>query len=433
MNQKMLAVLFLLLGWLSTAQGQSVEELDSLAQVYGRMLGDKPKDGFNGLKSLEKATNFKKSKRAQMLLGLAYYDGLGTFTDRKAALDCFRQAAALGEVDAYTMISVHYSSNPPKEMKEHQEYCKMNLKGAEVGCVFAMWQLYYIYTDGGVCVWPNPKEGLKWLKKAAEKGNEFACLDLGELYYDGDGVDQDYNMAFRLIKQSAEEDNTKACIRLYQLYRDGKGVQQSCSEGLKWLDKALKKKNAQAQYEKGRAYLSGTCLAKDERAAKQLFSLSASQGYTPAKHQLNPPSSTSSSSYSNNHSNTTNQATSNNSATYNSTIADYRDELAQHGTVFKGNVQQGESYTMKYGLRGDHEVRLVINEGTRPGYYPIIKMTYYDYDNQVLGSYTSDVSDVKRINDHLTVLDISINAPRYSKRVDFKIIRCSGYLLSVMD
>jgi len=164
-----------------------------------------------------------------------------------------------------------------------------------------------------------------------------------------------------------------------------------------------------------------------------LFSLSASQGYTPAKHQLNPPSSTSSSSYSNNHSNTTNQATSNNSATYNSTIADYRDELAQHGTVFKGNVQQGESYTMKYGLRGDHEVRLVINEGTRPGYYPIIKMTYYDYDNQVLGSYTSDVSDVKRINDHLTVLDISINAPRYSKRVDFKIIRCSGYLLSVMD
>lgn len=424
-----IGLLLVLLGWLTTATAQSVEELDSLSQVYGRMLGENPKDGFNGLKGLEKAANFKNSRRGQMLLGLAYYDGLGTFTDRKAGMGYFRQAAALGEVDAYTMISIHYSTYPPKEMKEHQEYCKMNLKGAEEGSVMAMWQLYYIYTKGGVCVWPNPKTGLEWLKKAAEKGNEFACLDLGELYYNGDGVDQDYNMVFRLIKQAAEQNNTKACVRLYQLYRDGKGVQQSCKEGLKWLDKALEKNNAQAQYEKGLAFETGTCLSQNKYVAKEFFRMAATQGYTPAKNKLNPPSNSTTSSAPIG----SNSSSSNTPTTYSAAIDYYHNELNQYGTVFKGNVQQGKSYTMKFGLRGEHEVRLIVNEGTRPGYYPMIKMTYYDYNDEVLGSYTSDVSDVKRINDNLTVLDITINAPRYSKRVDFSIVRGAGYLLSVMD
>ncbi|MGH1337828.1 MAG: hypothetical protein ACRBFS_17035, partial [Aureispira sp.] len=99
-----------------------------------------------------------------------------------------------------------------------------------------------------------------------------------------------------------------------------------------------------------------------------------------------------------------------------------------------GSVEQGNSYRTAFVGHGDHLVRLVVNEGTAPGYYPIIKISYLDSDGESIGSYTSTSSDVKRLGDHLTVIEVGVGDLPYAMRgARFKIVRGSGYLISVLD
>ena len=49
---------------------------------------------------------------------------------------------------------------------------------------------------------------------------------LGKLYYDGNGVSQNYKMAAKWFKISAEKGSAKGQEKLSEMYRFGKGVPQ---------------------------------------------------------------------------------------------------------------------------------------------------------------------------------------------------------------
>ena len=79
------------------------------------------------------------------------------------------------------------------------------------------------------------------LERAAKKGNVEACDELGAMYYDGEGVDQDYGKALLYLNR-AEENNTKSA-RTYKLlgnmYYMGKGVEESDAISGKYYAKAI--------------------------------------------------------------------------------------------------------------------------------------------------------------------------------------------------
>ena len=79
------------------------------------------------------------------------------------------------------------------------------------------------------------------LERAAKKGNVEACDELGAMYYDGEGVDQDYGKALLYLNR-AEENNTKSA-RTYKLlgnmYYMGKGVEESDATSGKYYAKAI--------------------------------------------------------------------------------------------------------------------------------------------------------------------------------------------------
>ncbi|MGX3044631.1 tetratricopeptide repeat protein [Helicobacter sp. T3_23-1056] len=65
-----------------------------------------------------------------------------------------------------------------------------------------------------------------------------SCYDLGVMYYERQGVRQDYHKAHELYKKACDMKNAMACNDLGVLYDNGKGVKQNLSIAKQYYDKA---------------------------------------------------------------------------------------------------------------------------------------------------------------------------------------------------
>ena len=62
------------------------------------------------------------------------------------------------------------------------------------------------------------------IQQAANTGNVGALKKLGDMYFYGVGLKQDYKKAFMYYMQSAEQGNAEAQYQIGQMYYEGKGV-----------------------------------------------------------------------------------------------------------------------------------------------------------------------------------------------------------------
>ena len=99
---------------------------------------------------------------------------------------------------------------------------------AEYGSIDAMYQMgWHYYT--GTFVGRNIVKAIDWYRKAADKGDVWAQVDLGQIYLDGErGVNKDYIQAVRLFRKAVRKNDELAFYNLGLCYDLGKGVRQSC-------------------------------------------------------------------------------------------------------------------------------------------------------------------------------------------------------------
>ena len=76
------------------------------------------------------------------------------------------------------------------------------------------------------------------LRMAAEHGDAKAQLNLGNLYYLGEGTPQDYAEAAKWYRLVAEQGDASAQNNLGVMYDEGDGVPQADREAVKWYRKA---------------------------------------------------------------------------------------------------------------------------------------------------------------------------------------------------
>lgn len=93
---------------------------------------------------------------------------------------------------------------------------------------------------------PTPDDLAYW-RKAAEKGDAFSQARLGEKYFNGDGVPQDYAVATTWFLKAADRGDVWSYRQLGYMYDEGKGVPQDYSEAAKWYRKAAEQGNTDAQ------------------------------------------------------------------------------------------------------------------------------------------------------------------------------------------
>ncbi|WP_127560467.1 tetratricopeptide repeat protein [Nioella ostreopsis] len=72
------------------------------------------------------------------------------------------------------------------------------------------------------------------LTARAEAGEASAQLDLGMIYWDGEGVEQDYVRAVQLFRQAAEQGNAIAQSNLAYAYYNAEGVENDDNAAMYW-------------------------------------------------------------------------------------------------------------------------------------------------------------------------------------------------------
>lgn len=105
-------------------------------------------------------------------------------------------------------------------------------------------------------------EDVSVLRQKAERGDAEAQISLGNCYYKGRGVPQDYKEAAKWSRLSAEQGNARAQNNLGYCYSKGQGVPQDYKESVKWYRLAAEQGYAEARTSLGTFYKAGKTLAR---------------------------------------------------------------------------------------------------------------------------------------------------------------------------
>ena len=129
-------------------------------------------------------------------------------------------------------------------------------------------------------------EAVKWYRKAAEQGNAAAQNTLGVCYYKGQGVPQNYDEAVKWSRLAAEQGHAGAQNTLGVCYCEGQGVPQNYEEAVKWSRLAAEQGYADAQCVLGGCYHRGLGVSQNYDEAMKWLRLAAEQGHADAQNAL---------------------------------------------------------------------------------------------------------------------------------------------------
>jgi TPR repeat protein len=107
---------------------------------------------------------------------------------------------------------------------------------------------------------------LQQLKDVGNKGHAMTQLNLGLMYYKGQGADRSFVEAVRWWRKGAEQDSSArdaivaCCFNLGQSYMLGKGVARCDKQAIQWLRKAADNGFVKAMYNMGIMYFQGQCV-----------------------------------------------------------------------------------------------------------------------------------------------------------------------------
>ncbi len=114
-------------------------------------------------------------------------------------------------------------------------------------------------------------------------GDTIASRRSGERLWDGMGVAQDYKEGLKFLRYAAEHGDREAQGFLGSIYTTGNGVPQDFTEGAKWLRKAADQSDPVAQFNLALSYFRGEGVQADEMEGLKLLKLAASNGNIGAK------------------------------------------------------------------------------------------------------------------------------------------------------
>ena len=150
-------------------------------------------------------------------------------------------------------------------------------KSAEQRLAKAQFNLGLMY-DEGQGVDQDNKQAVYWYRKAAEQGHARAQNNLGLMYGKGQGVNQDNKQAVYWYRKAAEQGLAEAQFNLGSMYEKGQGVERDNKQAVYWHRKAAEQGYARAQCNLGLMYKYSQGVERDSKQAVYWFRKSAEQG-----------------------------------------------------------------------------------------------------------------------------------------------------------
>jgi len=162
---------------------------------------------------------------SQCALANCYMNGIGTEKDLKQAIYWYEQAEEHGYAEAAFRLG-HCYANGLGVTKNDEQAIYWYEKAANQGYQAAK-SVLSVYK----------------LRIDAEQGKAFAQNSLGDRYFFGEGVQQDFRQAVYWYEKAANQGNATAQYNLGICYRTGKGVNEDPQQAEYWFRKAASRGN----------------------------------------------------------------------------------------------------------------------------------------------------------------------------------------------
>ncbi|MBE6373760.1 MAG: sel1 repeat family protein [Lentisphaerae bacterium] len=256
-----------------------------LADWQGKGVIPDPGKAFPGFEKLYRAGFLP----AGIPLGIMCYEGTGTAKNyvtaekyllaglphKKDIPVGFDPEAVLGRIYYYGGYGV--KADPGKAV----HYLKASERDAE-----SMFLLGSIYRAGKGGT-ENNAEAAVCFKAAAEKGNLNAGLELGRMYYFGQGVKKDDRLAVQYLRPVVDHGHPDgaAALLLAGIYADPKSPVHDDTDAFYYYRQAARKGNAEGCYRCGMMLLNGTGTGKDPAGAMEYLKAAAKAGNAAAAWQ----------------------------------------------------------------------------------------------------------------------------------------------------
>ena len=218
--------------------------------------------------SAEAATWYRKaadqgSGKAQFNLGLKYNSGQGVRQDYIQAHMWMTLAAAHGNVDDGKKYAA---------MRDRVAAKMNSTQIAEAQCLAA-----------------------RWYRKAADEGKAWDQFNLGVMYDNGEGVEQDYAEAAKWYRKASDQGHEKAQFNLGLKYDKGQGVVKDYVQAHMWMtlaaapDYSGKDKSYAAMRDRVAAKMNPTQIAEAQRLAREWKRIDVARDDEPnAKPEVKP-------------------------------------------------------------------------------------------------------------------------------------------------
>ena len=128
----------------------------------------------------------------------------------------------------------------------------------------------------------NYAQAKEYFEKAIAEGKTEAYCDLGNLYFNGQGVEQDYKKAFELYQKGAKAGNPWCMDNLGMCYFWGHGVETDLQKAAFYNEKAAKAGVERAMFDTGLNYERGYGVAQNIEKALFWLEKAAAENYPTA-------------------------------------------------------------------------------------------------------------------------------------------------------
>jgi len=231
------------------------------------------------LKNLRKARQGKGNARnATIILTAAL-----VATALCATIDC-KKGKPSPERDAIVKQADKAESNVDDDAKAKEAF-EAALAAAEAGDADAAFKVGGYYYQG-MGVEQNYEEALEWFRKSSELGSSRATYNVGVFYEQGVGVEQNYEEALVWYRKAAEMGDVDAAFNIGVYYYQGMGVEQNYEEALVWYRKAAEMGNADAAFNIAVCYSRGLGAEQSYEDALEWFRKSSELGFPIATYNV---------------------------------------------------------------------------------------------------------------------------------------------------
>uniref|UniRef100_A0A0Q9YJQ8 Localization factor PodJL n=1 Tax=Candidatus Berkiella aquae TaxID=295108 RepID=A0A0Q9YJQ8_9GAMM len=214
----------------------------ALAKLYqqGQKVGKDENAAFNWYLAAAKEAD----PEAYYQIGLCFVHGqLKQPKNIELGIDYLKKSAELGWIPAqYTLASLYLDGHAV--LDDRQQAMDYLIQAANNGWIDAQLKLAQALIQFSLPQYD--KAAFHWVQKASKYQHADALFQLASCYHEGIGTPVDYQQALTIYQGLASRDHFLAQCKLGQMYFEGQGVEKNPDEAKKWLLQAANHRIAEA-------------------------------------------------------------------------------------------------------------------------------------------------------------------------------------------